>query len=83
MLLLCAAIVFRSPLLKQLDQIFRQITYYKLCHRSLLRLRIRQLFRLYSADASIDSTGMHGLLLAARSGAAHQARANGVVATSG
>src|SRR5277367_1609280 len=61
MLLLCAAIAFRSPLLKCFDQIFRQVTYYKLCHRSLLRLRTSKIIPLYSPDASIDSSRLKGL----------------------
>jgi hypothetical protein len=32
MLLLRTAIAFRSPLLKRLDQVLRQVTYYQLCH---------------------------------------------------
>ena len=32
MLLLRAAIAFRSPLLERLDQIFRQVAYDELCH---------------------------------------------------
>jgi hypothetical protein len=45
MLLLRTAIAFRSPLLKRLDQVLRQVTYYQLCHRSLLRRRISQFYR--------------------------------------
>jgi hypothetical protein len=61
MLLFRTAIVFRSPLLKRLDQIFRQVTYYELCHRSLRRRRIRQLYRFDSPGASIDSSRLKGL----------------------
>src|ERR1700744_4863562 len=56
MLLLRTAIAFRSPLLKRLDQVLRQVTHYELCHRSLLRRRISQLYRLDGQDASIDSS---------------------------
>jgi hypothetical protein len=68
MLLLCTAIAFRSPLLKRLDQIFRQVTYYELCHRSLLRRRIRQLYRFDCPDASIDSSRLNGHRPTTRSG---------------
>jgi hypothetical protein len=48
-------------LLKRLDQVLRQVTYYELCHRSLLRRRIRQLYRFDGPDASIDSSALNGL----------------------
>src|ERR1700722_9177289 len=61
MLLLRTAIAFRSSLLKRLDQVLRQVTYYELCHRSLLRRRIHQLYRFDGPDASIDSSALNGI----------------------
>ena len=46
MLLLRTAIALRSALLKRPHQIFRKVTNYDLCHRSLLRRPIGRFLRL-------------------------------------
>ena len=84
MLLLCTAIAFRSPLLKRLDQIFRQVTDNELRHRSPLRRRIPQFYRFGCPIASIDSNRlMHSCLrpryaFATRLARATRLRGNGI-----